>query len=140
MQSYTYSLADKVLVRCKKMMNNRIGKFIVPFTALHHDECSKIVAIDQNGAIKRYCTSKIRSFLNQHSMLYDSVTERKIEDRHVKTRIDPYEPEYDGDNVQLNVYRQSYGEQSIAYDSDEVTRARDQQIKRHLKYCDKQKA
>ena len=62
-----------------------------------------IFAIDQNGVIKRYSTSQIRLFLEQPSMLDDSVTERKIEDRHDNTDKDPDELEFDGDNVQLNV-------------------------------------
>ena len=55
-------------------------------------------------------------------MLYDSITERKIEDWHVKTKNDPYEPQFDGGNVQLNVEQQSYEEQSIIDDNDSVTR------------------
>ena len=43
-------------------------------------------------------------------MLENSITERKIEDRHEKTDKDQDDPEYDGDNVQLNVDQQSYGE------------------------------
>ena len=60
---------------------------------------SRIVAIDQDGVIKRYSTSQIRSFFEQLSVLDDSITERKIEDRDVKTDNYPEEPEYDGDNV-----------------------------------------
>ena len=41
---------------------------------------SKIVAIDQEKAIKRYSTSLTRQFLKQPFMLDDSITERKIED------------------------------------------------------------
>ena len=39
-------------------------------------------------------------------MFEDSITERKIEDHHEKTNKDPDEPEYDNDNVQLNVDQQ----------------------------------
>ena len=49
-------------------------------------------------------------------MLYDSITERKVEDRHLKTDNDPDDPESDADNVQLKVDQQSYGEQSITDD------------------------
>ena len=60
-------------------------------------------------------------------MLDDSIAERKIEDRHDKT-CKPDEPEFDGDNVQLNVDQQSYGEQSITDDSDNVTKNCDEEI------------
>ena len=73
-------------------MNNRIGEFIGPFTVLHHDERSKIVAIDYDGAIKRYSTSHTRPFLEQYSMLDDFIAERMIEDRHDKTYKEPDEP------------------------------------------------
>ena len=33
---------------------------------------------------------------------------------------EPEEPEYDGDNIQMNVDQLSYGEQSIADESDNV--------------------
>ena len=64
-------------------------------------------------------------------MLDDSITERKIEDRHEKMNKEPDEPdepEYDGDNVQMNVDQQSYGEQSITDDSDNVNKDCDQEI------------
>ena len=54
-------------------------------------------------------------------MLDDYITEHKIEDRYVKTDKDPDEHDFDGSNVQLNVEQQSYGEQSITDDSDNVT-------------------
>ena len=102
-----------MLVWREKIVNRRIGEFIGPFTILHHNERYKIVAIDQDGAIKRYSSSQIRPFFEQLSMLDYSITERKIEDRHDKTYKEPDEPEFDVDNVQLNVGQQSYGEQSI---------------------------
>ena len=92
MQSYTYSPTHKVLVCREKIVNNRIGEFIGTFTVLHYDERSKIVAIDQNGVIKRHSTLQIRPFLEQLSMLGDSITERKIEDCDVKTDNYPKEP------------------------------------------------
>ena len=95
-----------MLVWRERIVNNRIREFIGPFTVLHHDERSKIVAIDQDGVIKRFSTSQIRLFLEKPSMLDDSITERKIEDRHDKTYKEPDEPELDGDNVQLNVDQQ----------------------------------
>ena len=61
-------------------------------------------------------------------MLDDSITERKIEDQHAKTDNDPDEPEFDDDNVQLNVNQHSYGERSITDDSDNVTNNFDQEI------------
>ena len=61
-------------------------------------------------------------------MLDFFITERKIEDRHVKTGNDPDEPEYDGENVQLNVDQQSYGEQPITDDSDYATKTCDHEI------------
>ena len=76
MQNYIYSPGDKVLIWREKIVNNRIGEFIGPFTLLHHDDRSKTVAIDQDGVIKRYYASQIITFLEQPSMLDDSITER----------------------------------------------------------------
>ena len=118
----------------EEKVNNSIREFIGPFTVLHHDERSKIVAIDQDGVIKRYSTSKIGPFLEQPSILDDSITERKIEERLEKMNKEPDEPdepdvpEYDGDNVQMNVDQQLYGEQSITNDSDNVNKDCDQEI------------
>ena len=84
MQNYTYSPREKVLVWRKKIENNRTEKFIGPFTVYHHDERSKIIAIFQDGAIKRYSASRIRPLFEQPSMLDDSITERKMVDRHEK--------------------------------------------------------
>ena len=109
-------------------MNYRIGEFIGPFSVLHHDERSYIVTIDQDRIIKRYSTSQIRPFLEQTSLLDDSFAECKIEDRHEKMNKKPDEPEFDGDNVQMNVDEQSYGEQSIADDNDNVNKDCDQEI------------
>ena len=91
-------------------MNNRIGEFIGQFTVLKHDERSKIVTTDQDRVIKRHSASQIRLFLEQPSILDDSITERKIEDRHDKIDKDPDEPEFDVDNLQLNVDQLSYRE------------------------------
>ena len=44
---------------------------------------------------------------------------------------DSDEPELDDDNVQLNVYKYSYGEQSITEDNDNMTRICDQEITKH---------
>ena len=57
MQNNTYSLLGKLLVQCEKIVNSRIREFIEPIIVLHCDERSKIVAIDQDVAIKRYSTS-----------------------------------------------------------------------------------
>ena len=48
------------------------------------------------------------------------MTEHKIEDRHDTTYKEPDKPEFDGDNIQLNIEQQSYGEQLITDDSDNV--------------------
>ena len=109
MHDYACSPGYKVLLWREKIMNNRIGEFIALFTVRNCYERSKIVAIDQDGVIKRYSTSQIRPFLEQPSMPDNSITERKIEEHHAKTDNDPKESEYDGDNVQLNVGQQSYG-------------------------------
>ena len=61
-------------------MDNRIGEFIRAFAVLNHDERSKIIAIDPDGVIKRYPNLQIRPFLEQPSMVDDSIAERKIED------------------------------------------------------------
>ena len=126
MQTYTCSPGDKELVWREKTVNSRMGEFIAPFTVLHQDKRSKIVAIDQDRVIKRYSTSQIRPFLEQPSVLDDYIKERKIEDTHNKTNYDLDEPELDEDNIQLNVDQQLYGEQSIADNSDNVTKNCDQ--------------
>ena len=64
------------------------------------------MSIDQDRVIKRYSTSQIIPFLEQPSILDNSITERKIKDSRVKMNKEPDEPdesEYDGDNVQINV-------------------------------------
>ena len=78
------------------IVNNREGEINGPFIILHHDERSKIVAIDQDSVIKRYLTSQIRPFLIKTSMFDDSIIDRKIEDRHDKTYKEPYERELGG--------------------------------------------
>ena len=70
-------------------------------------------------------------FLEQPSMLDDSITERKVEERHEKMYNDPNEPEeseYEGYYEQMNVDQQSYGEKSITDDSDNVNNDCDQEI------------
>ena len=57
----------------------------------HH--LTKIVAIDQDGVIKHYSTSQIRTFVEQSSMIADSITTHNIEDHHEKTYMDADEPE-----------------------------------------------
>ena len=89
MQSYIYSPGDKVLVMRENILNIRIGEFIGLFTVLYHDGRSKIVSIDQDRVTKRYYTSQIRLFLEKPSILDDHITERRIEDRHVKTGNNP---------------------------------------------------
>ena len=111
MQDYTYSSGDNVLVWREKIVNNRIGEFIGPLIFLHDDERSWIVLIYQDGAIKRYSASNIWPFLEQPSMLDDSIIEREIENRHDKTYQEPDELEFDGDSVQLNIDQQSHEEQ-----------------------------
>ena len=53
MKDHLYSSVDKVLVWREKIINYFIVDFAETFTVLHHDERSKIIAIDQNGIIKR---------------------------------------------------------------------------------------
>ena len=48
----------------------------------------------------------------------------------MKTDKDLDEPEYDGNNIQLNFDQQSYGEQSVMEDSDNVTKTPDKEITR----------
>ena len=72
----TYIHPEKMcLVRREKIMNNRIRELIGPFTVLHFNERSNIVAIDQDRFTKRYSTSQIRPFLKKPSMLDESITE-----------------------------------------------------------------
>ena len=59
-------------------------------------------------------------------MLDDSITVRKIKERHVNTDNNPGEPEYDSVNVQLNVIQQVHGEKSITDDGENVTKNCDQ--------------
>ena len=62
-----------------------------------------------------------------------------IKDRNVKTDNDPDQPEFDGENLQINVYQKPYGEQSVTDDSDSVTKDCDHEMKRLKKYWNKQK-
>ena len=73
-------------------------------------------------------------------MLDDSITELLVEDRNVKTDNDPDKPEYDSENVQLNVNQQSYGEQQVTDDISNMTKNRFQKITRAPKHWEKQKA
>ena len=109
-------------------MNYYIEEFIGLFIALHNNERSEIVSINQDGVINRYSTSRTRPFSEQPSILDDSITERKIKYRHVKTYNDPYKPKFDDDHVQSSADQQSYGEQSITDDSENVTKNHDQEI------------
>ena len=112
-------------------MGNHVGEFIGQLTALHRDERYKIVAIDQDRATQQYSTSQTRPFLEHPSIIGDCITGRKIEDRHEKVKTEPDEtdePEYDWAYVQMNVNQQSYGEQSITDDSDNVNKDFDQEI------------
>ena len=111
-----------------KIVNSRVDQFIRPFSILHHDERSRFVARDQKGFIKRYSLSQIRAFPERFSMLDDRMTKRKFEDGHEKKIKDPDEPQYDSDNVKLNVEKQSYGDQSITDDCDNVSKTRDLEI------------
>ena len=103
--------------------------FIGAFTLTHHDERSKNAAIGQDRVIKRHFTSQIRLYLEQPLVFDDFITKRKIEDRYTKTECDSDDPEFDGENMQLNIDQQSYGEQSINDDSDNVTKNCAQEIK-----------
>ena len=51
----------------------------------------------------------------------------------------PDEPEYDGKNARLNVDKQSYGEQSISDESENVTKTRDQEITKGLEILEKRR-
>ena len=55
-------------------------------------------------------------------MLDDFITERKIEDQHDKSYKEPDYPDLDGDNVQLNIDQQSYGEQTITNNNEDETK------------------
>ena len=109
-------------------MNIRIGEFIGSFTVLHHDERSKIAAIDQDGTIKRYSSSQIRPFVAQPSELDDAKADRKIEDCHTKANPTEDEPTHDEKIVQLNFYSQPYGEQSATDDSDNMQKKHNKAI------------
>ena len=103
MRSYTYSPGDKVLVWRERIINIQIREVIGPLIIIDNCKRSRIVSIDQDGVIKQYSTLQIRLFLENPSMLDDSITERKIEERHAKTDNNPDEPEFNDENVQLNV-------------------------------------
>ena len=70
-------------------------------------------------------------------MFDDCITQRKVEDCHERTEKDPCEPEFDDDNVQLNVDQQLYGEQSITDDSDNITKTRDKEITKACEIIEK---
>ena len=57
-------------------------------------------------------------------MLDDSITELKVENHHEKTYKDLDEPETDDDYVQLNADQESYWEQPILDNNDNVTKIR----------------
>ena len=111
------------------MVNSMIEECIGPFNVLRNDEQSKTIAVDQSGAIKRYSTSQIRPFWEHSSMLDDSITKHKIEGQHVWTDNEPDEPEFDCDDVQLDVDQQWYGEHSIIDDSSNMAKICDREIK-----------
>ena len=121
-------------------MNNRIGEFIGPFTVVRHDERSSIVAIDEDGVIKRYYTSQIRPFMAQPSVLDDAIVECDIEDR--KTQATPKEDElmHEEDSLQLNVDSQSLTEQSVTDQNHSIQNERDEEAakaRETLKQTDK---
>ena len=61
-------------------------------------------------------------------MVDDSIAGPKIEEWYVRTDNDTNKPELDGDNEQLNVDQQSYGEQLITDGRNNVTKNCDQEI------------
>ena len=61
-------------------------------------------------------------------MLDSSITEHKIEDKHEKIYKEPYKPEFDCDNEQLNVDQQSHREKSIKNDGGNITNNCDPEI------------
>ena len=70
----------------------------------------------------------MRSILDQPLVLDVSIIDRTIEGLHEKADKGLDETEYDGHNVQLNVYKQSYGEKSITAEYDNVTKKNDHGI------------
>ena len=77
-QDYIYSPGDQILVWRVKIVNGRIAEFTGPSTSHHHDERSKIVAIDQASVIKRCSSSQIRPFVEQLSVPDDAIKDRDI--------------------------------------------------------------
>ena len=58
MRSDIYIPGDKVLVCRINIENSSMKVLIEPCDILNHDECPKIVAVDQDGLLKRYATSQ----------------------------------------------------------------------------------
>ena len=85
-KDHTYSPGNKVLVWLEKIVNCRIYKFIGSYMVLHHDERSNTISIDQNGVVKRYSPLQIRHFLEQPSILDNSVADREVEDWHNRAK------------------------------------------------------
>ena len=51
---------------------------------VNYDEYSKIIEINQDGVMKRYSTSLIRSFIAQPSILDKAIVDRNIEENRIK--------------------------------------------------------
>ena len=65
LRGHIYSLGDNVLVWRDKIANNRTNELIGPYTMLHHDALSKIIAINQDGAVKLHSKAQVRPFYDK---------------------------------------------------------------------------
>ena len=130
MQNNTYSHGNKVFVWYEQKVNSSIRDFIELSTVLRYTERFSIDSVDRDCVMEQYKTPQIESLLDRSSILYGSITERRVKTRHVKTGKDPDKFEQDGDNLQFDGDKQSYGERSIAYDGDCETKACYEDIKK----------
>ena len=89
LKDHAYLSGDKGIIWREKIFPKFIRELVGLFAVLHHDECSNIVAIDQYGYIKRYLSSQIGPFVDNHQpSMWPSLTEalKKITIKHMSMR------------------------------------------------------
>ena len=64
--NFTYQPGDKVLVWREKQIENRIGTWLGPYTAVTVDDSAKIVVVKKNAssAEERYSTTQVKPFIS----------------------------------------------------------------------------
>ena len=85
MNDILYSPDNQEFLWRKKIIKYYIGDIVGSLTVLHHEELSKIVALDKNEVIKRYFPLQEDYFFWEPSVPENAITDRDIEDKHKKT-------------------------------------------------------